>query len=114
MHSGWFNCRVEIERDDTVRSGGGGKKAWDTPFTVGYAWARMEQVIFAARESQGSPDFPISRTPVNFTVLQRNDVRVDMRLKWLHGEVTRYFQIRSIKQGPLTEQTMLIETEEVI
>jgi len=41
MHSGWFNCRVEIERDDTVRSGGGGKKAWDTPFTVGYAWARM-------------------------------------------------------------------------
>ena len=109
-----MNVRVVIERDVTVRAASGGKKAWTTAEPLCEVFAEMGYYRDRGREDFGTPDWPTSKQTATFSIWQRMDVKTDMRVRWTHQGVTRYFSIRTIKAASWVDKRMTLECEEVI
>lgn len=108
MRAGLLDTRITIERDETAASASGGKKAWTTPATVCTIWSEMKSVG-GGSESFGNPDWLAAVGVYDFTVRYRTDITPKMRVKY----GTRHFNIVEVRQGPTSEESVVVRAQEV-
>lgn len=109
---GDLRIRITIERDDTVRSGTGAKKAWQSPAEVCQVFAGL---IADAGTETVLRDAPVAVQTFQWVLRRRTDIQAKMRVKLQESGRSRFFEIHSIELlGAGQGAYMALRTSEVL